>query len=224
MATVGLIGGTGDLGNALAVHLAKKYTVFIGSRSPDKAQSAVNDVLADKSSSSGYLISNLKPAENAQIVSSCDFLVLTVPHANALDTVQSLLQNFRGNQVLISAVAAVGKQGDEFFVDEVPGGGSFAECIRKILPETIKVAAAFQTVPANVMYKGVPISADVPVAADSPDTFSSVASLISSIDGLRPLHVGSLKQAGEVERLTALLLNLGKRNALKSPTTKFPSF
>jgi len=223
MATVGLIGGTGDLGNALAVHLAKKYLVFIGSRSLDKAQSTVNDVLEEKSASS-YLQSNLRPAENSQVVTSCDSLILTVPHSNALDTIQSLLTSFRGNQLLISAVAAVGKQDDEFFVDEVPGGGSFAESIRKILPDTVKVAAAFQTVPANVMYKELSISADVPVAADSPDTYSSAASLISDIQGLRPLYVGSLKQANEVERLTALLLNIGKRNALKSPTTKFPSF
>jgi 8-hydroxy-5-deazaflavin:NADPH oxidoreductase len=222
MPLVGLIGGTGDLGYALGVHLSKKQEVLLGSRKIERAKAAVEEILAEKNVE--LLKRNLRPAENHEAAQSCDVLILTVPHANALETVASLSGDFRGNQVLVSAVAAIAKRGDEFVVEGDPSGESFAQKIRQVLPSSVKVAVAFQTVPANILYREKEISADVPVAAESPEVYETVALLISGIAGLRPLYLGSLQLASEIERLTAFLLNVGKRNGLKSPTIKFPSF
>ena len=222
MSLVGLIGGTGDLGSALAVHLSKKHVVMLGSRSKEKAVSAVEDINREKKRD--YLVQNLRPAENSEVAMLTDFIVLTVPHEKALETVASLVPKFRGKQVLVSAAAAVARVGEEFTVDANSSGESLAQRIKDLLPESVKVAAAFQTVPATVLYREKQISADVPVAAESPEVYSVVSSFVSEIEGLRPLFLGSLKQSGEVERLASLLLNLGKRNGLKSPTIKFPSF
>ncbi len=222
MTRVGLIGGTGDLGSALALHFSKKHEVFLGSRNLDKAKSAVGDIYSEKNRD--YVKQNLKAAENAAVAKECDILVLTVPCENALETMENLSAKFRGDQVLISAVAAVTKKGDEFRVNEDASGSSFAQRIKQRIPDSVNVAAAFQTVPANVLYREKEISADVPVATDKLEVYENVASLVSEISGLRPLYLGSLDLSGEVERLTALLLNIGKRNDLKSPTLKFPSF
>lgn len=222
MTLVGLIGGTGDLGSALAVHFSKKHVVMLGSRSKEKAISAVQDINREKNHS--YLVKNLRPAENSEVTMLSEFLVLTVPHENAIETIRSLSSKFRGNQVLVSAVASVAKVGDEFTVDDDGSKESLAQRIKDLLPESVKVAVAFQTVPAGILYRERYISADVPIAAESAETYKIVAPFVSEIEGLRPLFLGSLVQSGEVERLTSLLLNLGMRNGLKSPTLKFPSF
>jgi 8-hydroxy-5-deazaflavin:NADPH oxidoreductase len=223
MATIGLIGGTGDLGTALAIHLSKKHLVLLGSRSLVKASSAVEDILKEKPGRD-YLRTNLRPVENSTAAQKCDILILTVPHSTVLDTIRSLNAKFQDNQIIISAAAAVAKEGEEFRVDESGVTGSYAEGVKSLVPATVKVAAAFQTVPANVLYKEREISADVPVAADYLETYRQVALLISDIEGLRPLFVGSLRQAAEIESLTAFLLNIGTKNKLRSPTIKFPSF
>jgi len=222
MTLLGLLGGTGDLGCALAIHLSKKHELMLGSRNIEKAKATVDEIIAEKDHD--YLARNLKSAENTTVAAKCDFIILTVPHGNALETVRNLSTKFRGNQILVSAVAAVVKNGEEFVVDNNPSGTSFAQKIREIIPTSVKVAVAFQTVPANILYREKEISADVPVAAESVEDYQLVASIVSEIEGLRPLRIGGLKQAGEIEGLTTLLLNIAKRNALKSPTIKFPSF
>ena len=222
MTLVGIIGGTGDLGTALAIHLAKKNEVLLGSRSFEKALTAVKIIKSEKNYL--YLDNHLKPAENLDLVKTCDVLLLTVPHDNAIETIESLSQYFRGNQVLISTVAAVIKKGDEFNAFEDPSGKSFAQRISERIPSSVKIAVAFQTVPANVLYKEREISSDVLVSTDEIETYEKVAVLIKEIEGLRPLYLGSLEQSGEIERLTAMLLNVGKRNKLKSPTLKLASF
>src|SRR5579872_7032200 len=220
MSTIGLIGGTGDLGSALAVHLTKTYRVLLGSRNIDKAKTAVDEIKHDKASND-YIFSNLVAAENSTVVSESEILVLTVPHSNAIETITNLSSVFHGNQVLISAVAAVSKKGADFVADESAPAGSFAETIKGIVPASVSVAAAFQTVPANVLYREKEISADVPITADSLEVYQKVGSVVEGIQGLRPLYLGSLQLSGEIERLTAFLLNIGKRNGLKSPTIRF---
>ncbi len=222
MSTIGFIGGTGDLGYALGYQLSKKNHVLLGSRNLDKARAAVVEIKSEKKNPESE--KNLEPVENLTVVQSCDIVVLTVPHTNALETIHSLAKDFRGNQILISAVAAVAKRGDEFVSEISSQGISFAEQTRAHLPVSVKVAAAFQTVPANILYREREIDADVPVTSDSREVYESVSKLVNDIRGLRPLYLGGLNLSGEVERLTALLLNIGKRNSLKSPTIRFPSF
>jgi 8-hydroxy-5-deazaflavin:NADPH oxidoreductase len=224
MSSIGLIGGTGDLGSALAVHLSKNHLTLLGSRNPEKATATVTEIVSEKEHES-HLKSNLRPVENAFVAREADIIIVTVPHSSAVETIADLSSGFRGNQILITAVAPVVRIGDEYAVDDSIGSGvSFAERIKDFLPESIAVASAFQTLPARILYKEKELSADVLVATDSSDTYAKIASIISEINGLRPLHLGGLVQSRELERLTAMLLNIGKRNGLKSPTVKFPSF
>src|SRR5579864_3089111 len=196
MTLIGIIGGTGDLGTALAIHLAKKNEVLLGSRNLEKAKSTVETVRREKNHP--YLEQRLRPTENLEVVRSCDVLLLTVPHENAFATVDGLSGDFRGNQILISAVAAVAKKGGEFVSDEDPSGKSFAQQISEIVPTTVKVAVAFQTVPASILYKERKITADVLVSTDDTGTYDSVSALVRDIEGLRPLFLGSLQLAGEI--------------------------
>src|SRR5579872_4257819 len=135
---------------ALALQLAKKNEIFLGSRSLEKATSAVDSMRRDKGQRD-YLFANLIPVENAEAVIRGEIILVTVPHENVVDTVQNLAHKFRAGQIIVSAVAAVTKYEEEF-VPDFSGGKSYAQKIREILPREVKVAAAFQTVPANILY------------------------------------------------------------------------
>jgi 8-hydroxy-5-deazaflavin:NADPH oxidoreductase len=219
MRTIGLVGGTGDLGRALAVHLSRKHKVKLGSRTISKAQAAVKEILQDKRGEI-ELRENLLPVSNNEAVSDSEIAFLTVPYESALETVKSLIGQFQRGQTLISCAARVSKRGKEFFGES---GVSLSRQIQDIVPQC-EVATAFQTIPAVVLYKEATISFDVFIACNEEETFRKVAELVLAIDGLRPLYVGTLEHAGQLESLTALLLNVGLRNRLKSPTLKIHSF
>ena len=221
MRTIGLIGGTGDLGSALAIHLAKKYdAVIIGSRNKSKAESTVLQIIEQKKGRTG-LDSKLIAASNEDTINKSDNLILTVPYGSALATVKDLSRNFKDNQLLISAVASIAKKGKEFV--SLVEAHSVSRYIQETLPR-VRVASAFQTVPAGILFRERTIEADVFVSCDSEGTFSEVAEIVSSIDGLRPLYAGTLETSWQVEGLTALLLNLSIYNKLKNPTFKIHSF
>ncbi len=222
MPSIGLIGGTGDLGTALAIHLSKKYEIVtIGSRNIEKARATLKTILQEKGAKD-HLLNHLKSASNADVVSECDIIIATLPHENAIETIKALAKNFRQEQVLVSAVAVLSKVGSQFFPSR--GLESIAKQMKSIVPNGVEVASAFQTVPAAILYKEREISADVLVSAESSNTYEKVADLVSSIEGLRPLYVGDLDLAVELEGLTALILNIAIRNRLKSPTLKINSF
>jgi len=223
LTTIGFIGGTGDLGTGIAIHLAKEYEILLGSRSLEKAQAAVNTILTEKGNRD-YLKRNLKPEENNKVVETCKIILLTVPHENAIETIKGLSTSFCGDQILISAVAPVVKVGKEFLSQIDSSGKSVSQQIAELVPKSVKIATAFQSVPAHILYEERPISSDVLVTSDELETYQKIAEIISKIEGLRPLYLGTLNLSGEVERLTALVLNIAIRNKLKSPTPKFNSF
>ena len=219
---IGLLGGTGDLGQALAVNLYKGFNeILVGSRNIEKAESAVKDMNSDKKNHD--LERMLTPATNELVVEESDVIIVTIPHENAVETVRSLVNKFRGNQLLISAVAPVVKEGNEFRFAMPTQSSSISEAISQLVMNTVEVATAFQTIPARVLYSGREISADVLICAPE-KTYSRVADIVNQINGLRPLYVGSLRLAAEIESLTALLLNIALRNHMKTPTFKLNSF
>lgn len=225
MTKIGLVGGTGDLGPALAVHLAKKKydTVMVGSRSKEKAESTVHEITRDKGDSS-ELKDHLEPSTNDNVVSTCDVVIVTVPFNAAVETITSLKEAFKGDQLLISAAAGMRKIGNEFtpVQDSLSVSSSIQDLLRS---KAVSVAAAFQTIPAVVLYREQQeIDADVPVCCNEQETYARTAQIVSSIKGLRPLYAGSLNLSQEIEGLTALLLNISIRNRLKSPTFKIHSF
>jgi NADPH-dependent F420 reductase len=223
MTTIGLIGGTGDIGSALAIHLAKKNDrVLIGSRNKEKAQSTIFAILLDKKDRED-LKNHLQPATNDVVAAICDTVIFSVPYSAAIETIDKLSDKFTaGDQILISAVAGIEKTKNEF--TPVRNRLSVSKYIRQVVPSSVRVASAFQTIPAGVLYKEEKIDADVLVCCDEPSTYEKAARIVSSIDGLRPLYAGSLELSYEIEALTAVLLNIAAHDRLKSPTFKIRSF
>ncbi len=238
MTQLGFFGGTGDLGKALALHLAKNYDkTLIGSREKSKAQSAVKEL---QSRMDGAAKDKLVPATNKEVAEQCDIIIATLPAKHAVQGIKEVAGHFRGKQLLISTVAPTPKVGEEYlpsFSKEENGGEdggngaiSSSTSITKQMKESlalhsISVGTAFQTVPANALYNKKKeensFEADVPVTSDDAQTYELIAGVVRQVKGLRPLYLGTLELSGVAEGLTSVLLNVGKHNHLPSPTIKF---
>jgi NADPH-dependent F420 reductase len=231
MTQLGFLGGTGDLGKALAIHLASNYEkTLLGSREKPKAEDTVRK-LQTKMAGREYLRDRLVPATNVEVAEKCDVIIATLPAKHAVDGVKQLAGHFRGNQLLISTVAPTPKVGDEFLPslegkNDNGNGSSSSSSITQQLKETtglhsIRIATAFQTVPADTLMREERFDADVPITSDTKETYETVANIVKQIEGLRPLYLGSLQISNVAEGLTSVLLNVGTHNHIKSPAIKF---
>ncbi|MBV8462555.1 MAG: hypothetical protein JO368_04625 [Acidimicrobiales bacterium] len=75
------------------------------------------------------------------------------------------------------------------------------------------MSAALHHVPASGLEDlGETLASDVLVCADDARALEPTLSLVARIEGLRPVEVGSLSQAGAVESFTAVLTTVNVRH------------
>ena len=202
---VGIVGGTGPAGRALAARLASVgLDVTIGSRSAGRAQE-ICDEIAKKWPDRDL---PLHPAANPQ-AAAAPLVVLAPPWAAAADTAAGLREELSG-KVVVSMGNALAKIDGELQA-VVPPGGSVAWGVQAAVPEAL-VSAAFHHLPARSLGDlNRPASGDVLVCSDHPEAFEATADLIRRVPDLRPFDAGSLAAAGPVEAFTAVLLSLNGR-------------
>ena len=78
---VGIIGGTGGMGEGFAVRWAIHHEIIIGSRDIDKAKNAA--VLYMNAASSAYgtgMKGNITGSDNISLASVVDVLILSIPY------------------------------------------------------------------------------------------------------------------------------------------------
>lgn len=213
------------MGRALAVQLASDYDeVLLGSREKQKAEKVVSELIdKGRGRDKEDLKEKLKPATNEEVARSSDIVFATLPAKHAVSEIRELVGQFRGDQILISTAAPTPKLGKDFLpsIGGEPPGSIARRIKEELLPRSVKVAAAFQTVPADTLLEEGRIDADVAVSCDDEETYGKVAKIVEKIDGLRPLYLGTLEVSGVLEGLTSVLLNVGEHNHIKSPTIKF---
>jgi|SRR3954454_21167729 NADPH-dependent F420 reductase len=202
---VGIVGGTGPAGRALAARLASVgLDVVIGSRSAERAQE-ITDEIAKKWPDRDLPLS---PAVNAD-ATAADLVVVATPWDAAAETAASLRTQLAG-KVVISMGNALAKIDGELQA-VVPPLGSVAAGVQAAAPESM-VAAAFHHLPARSLGDlDRDASGDVLVCSDHAEALDATAALIRRVPGLRPFSAGSLAAAGPVEAFTAVLLGLNAR-------------
>jgi NADPH-dependent F420 reductase len=202
---VGILGGTGPAGKALAARLASAgIDVVIGSRSRERAEEMCQELRhkwPDRDLS-------LTGGENAD-AAAADLVVVATPWDAAATTAASVAEHLT-DKVVISMANALARLGKEF-VPLVPGRGSIAAGVQAAVPSA-RVAGAFHHLPAHSLadLKHV-LESDVLICADHPDAASATAELVAKVPGLRPVQAGSLAAAAPVEAFTAVLLQVNVR-------------
>jgi len=202
---VGIIGGTGPAGSALAARLASVgYDVVIGSRSSERANDACASILAG----APELAPRLGAGDNA--AASCgDVVVIATPWDSAATTARENEEALAG-KVVVSMANALVRVGHEF-QPLVPPRGSVAAHVQAAVP-SCRVVAAFHHLPAKELgHLGSPIDSDVLICGDDRDAVATVSEIVAKIPGCRPLDAGELSNAMAIEAFTAVLLQLNVR-------------
>jgi 8-hydroxy-5-deazaflavin:NADPH oxidoreductase len=202
---IGILGGTGPAGSALAARLASiGYSTVVGSRSAERAAEIVAELVAPWKSL------NLPVSAGDNIAAaSCEMVVVATPWDSAVATASDLATQMAGKIVvsMANALVRVGKD----FQPLIPPRGSIAASLQAALPQC-RIVAAFQHVPAKELgMLDHPLDTDVLVCSDHRDATDTLAGIIDKIPGCRALDAGLLSNAMAIESLTATMLNLNIR-------------
>jgi NADPH-dependent F420 reductase len=245
---IGLVGGTGNQGQGLALRLAMAgHKIKIGSRNLEKAQKIVKElnnridnVLAalellfpgkkmDNVEKLEYTTveelecatNNIVGMQNEDAVKDVDAVLLTVPFQYAKRTLESLLPYFSLGTILVDVSVPLKRVG-KTFVCEVFPEGSGSKHLATVVPDDIPVVCAFKTVSAHrLLHVERPLEGiDVFVASDNEGALMKIIELANSIRNLRGIDFGSLLSSASLEMMTAVLININIRHNTKQASFK----
>jgi NADPH-dependent F420 reductase len=204
--TVAVLGGTGPQGRGLARRFAAAgLPVVIGSRSVERA----NETAATLAGATG---GNVTGADNEGAATAGDIVIVAVPWDGHGDLLKGLATALAG-KVVVDCVNPLGFDKKGAYVLEVEEG-SAAEQAAALLPEST-VVGAFHNVSAVKLEDPdvAEVDTDVLVLGEREDREACdlVQDLAGVIPGVRGIYGGRLRNASQVESLTANLIAVNRR-------------
>jgi 8-hydroxy-5-deazaflavin:NADPH oxidoreductase len=217
---IGIIGGTGGMGEGFALRWCFTHDIIIGSRDAHRAKQAADNYIKTALEAYGKSITGtITGDDNFELAKNCDLLLLSVPYENIESTCNKLQQTIRNDCVIVSPIVPMSKTQAGFIYVPFEHSRRAAACmVADALPPRSRVISAFHTI-SEVKLRNVKqsLDADTFVCGDDINTVSRVNSLISEINGLRPIYLGPLSMTYQAEILTPMLLNAAKMNRMKNP-------
>lgn len=194
---IAVLGGTGPQGKGLAARWAAAgIDVVLGSRDPQRAQVAAAEI-------------GVRGAGNLDAAAQADMVLVAVPFAGHAHTVEEVAQAVAG-KIVIDCVNPLGfdKQG-AFPVAVVEG--SAAQQAAVLAPQA-RVVAAFHHVSAVLLADlDHELDIDIMVLSDDREAADEVIGLAGRVPGMRGVFSGRLRNAAQVEALTANLISINRR-------------
>jgi len=197
---VGVLGGTGEQGRGLAQRLsAAGQRIVIGSRSAERAAAAADEIG-----------SGVEGAANEECAARSDVVIVAVPWDGHRELLEQLRKPLSG-KVVIDCVNPLGFDKSGPFALAVPEG-SAAQQAAALLPDSI-VVGAFHHVSAVLLLdpQVSTIDTDVLVLGDSRQGTDLAQALAERIPGMRGIYAGRLRNAHQVEAMTANLIAINRR-------------
>lgn len=213
---IGIIGGTGEIGEGMALRLSHQFEVIVGSRNIEKAQETSACCITELKSRN--ITCFCKGKSNEKTVEEADVIVLAVPWKHLTETVKGL-SGFE-DKIVISPVNPMERR--DHFVFVPPGEGSVALHLKTILPSSARLVVAFNTIAAN-RWKAIneELNYSVPICGDDPEAKSVVADIVNRTSALKAYDAGPLAASCMVESLTPLLLNIARYNKMRDVGLRF---
>jgi NADPH-dependent F420 reductase len=204
---VGIVGGTGKLGMALAARLASAgVSVVIGSRVVVKAVDAASTLADTVGADAGAIVG----ADNATACAVDGVVIIAVPYEGIDDIIAGLVEPIGARIVVSTVVPMRFVKGQRPRQVDVPAG-SACEQIAAQLPSA-RVVGALQTLSyVTLRDLGRSVDSDVILTGDDDAAKSAVAGLLSALHGARMIDGGALRNSRFVEQLTVLLLSINGR-------------
>jgi NADPH-dependent F420 reductase len=207
-----ILGGTGDVGEGLALRFGRdtSHTVVVGSRDAERGRTAAADY-RDRLADRGHE-ATMEGAVNAEAAAGADVVVLAVPPYNVGDTVEAVADEIDEETVVVSPATGMKRDEDGFHYHR-PGAGSVTRVAADAAPDGVPVVGCFHNLAAGRLADlDADLGVDTLVLADDHDARETVTALAESLDGLRALDAGPIANAAEVESLTPLLINVTMQN------------
>lgn len=213
---IGIIGGTGEIGEGMAMRLSQIMNVCVGSRDPSKAEETCETCLI--SANERGIACSVIAGTNQDVVSKSDVIILAVPFKHVKTTIEGLT-GWEG-KIIISPVNPMERR--ECFVYTPPAEGSAALYIQMILPPSARICTAFNNIAGN-RWRDITqeLSYSVPVCGDDPDVKKIVMDLVDQVSSLKAYDAGPLSTSHIVESITPLLLNVARFNKMKDIGIRF---
>ncbi len=197
---IGVLGGTGEQGRGLAYRWAQAgLQVVIGSRSADRAQAVAVE-----------LARGVRGEDNAGCAAACDIVVISVPWDGHTALLKSLVAELAG-KIVVDCVNPLGFDKQGAFALRIEEG-SAAQQAAALLPES-QVVAAFHHLSAVLLLDEAvkELDTDVLVLGDSRSATDTVAALAGKLPGVRGVFAGRLRNAHQIEAMTANLISVNRR-------------
>jgi NADPH-dependent F420 reductase len=209
---IAILGGTGDIGEGLALRWGhdSDHDIVIGSREPEKAREAAESYAAELDERG--VDAKLTGFENAMAADRADVVVLAIPPYHVADTVEHVADSLADGDIVVSP--ATGMQRDEAgFHYHQPEAGSVTALAAGAAPDGVAVVGAFHNLAAGRLSDlDTDLGIDTLVIGEDEDAKATISGLAEDIDGLRALDAGGIANAAEIESVTPLLINIGVHN------------
>jgi 8-hydroxy-5-deazaflavin:NADPH oxidoreductase len=193
---IAVIGGTGNLGSALAWRLARAgHSVVIGSRTTESATAKAEEL--------GHGLTGMS---NADAAKTADIVFVTVPFAAQTATLEDIKPHVAGKIVVDTTVPLVPPK---VMRVQLPLEGSAAAKAEAILGEGVRMVAGFHNVAAHKLAQDIDVDCDILVFGDDKAARAEIVALADEI-GLRGVHGGALVNAAAAEAMTSLLIFINK--------------
>ena len=203
-----IVGGTGNLGAALAVRLsAPGVKIIIGSRDAEKAKKAVET-----------LKPNLRAGEivgttNREAVKDANFVVIAVPYEGHAQMVSDLKGQLAG-KIVIDSVVPLNK-----VKPFVPAAGSALQEAQQLLGDEAPVIGALHNISALDLSDLESPLGDVLVCGDNATAKQRVIEIVQHI-GATAYDGGPASNAYVIEGLTGVIIYLNRKYKSKHGSIK----
>jgi NADPH-dependent F420 reductase len=206
--SVAIVGGTGNLGSALALRLgAPGVKIIIGSRDAEKAKNAVA-TLAPKLRAGEML-----GTTNREAVKGADFVVIAVPYEGHAQMVGDLKGQLAG-KIVIDTVVPLNK-----VKPFVPAAGSALQEAQQLLGSEAPVIGALHNISAVDLGDVDSPLGDVLVCGDDNAAKQKVMEIIQRI-GANAYDGGPASNAYVIEGLTGVIIHLNRKYKSKHGSIK----
>jgi 8-hydroxy-5-deazaflavin:NADPH oxidoreductase len=191
---VGIVGGTGAFGRALAARLRDlDFDVAVGSREHQRGWERGVEL-------------GVRGGSNEEIVGDADLVVLAVKSDAAIETGRELADAIGETPVLCVA-------SDVIFSENGILPGREERSLAEELAETISapVASGLQSLSAIDLAAGDPLDQDALICGDDPRAKEPALELGAKLVDGRAIDAGPLANSRALEAMTAVILNVNRR-------------
>jgi NADPH-dependent F420 reductase len=220
---IGIVGGTGGMGEGFALRWSQKHDIVIGSREAQKAKESADQYSNSARQAYGSAMSgSIAGDDNYALAKDVDVLILSIPYEYINDTCAKMSGQIRDDCIVVSPIVPMTRTDAGFvYIPLEQGKKNAGEMVGEGLKPRSRVVSAFHTI-SEVKLKNVgqSLDADTFICGDDQAAVDKLTGLVSEIRGLRPVYLGPLSLSYQAEILTPMLLNAAKKNKLKNPGLK----